>query len=177
MNLKDMLRKGDPAADDPGLSPEEVQAMRRTVLNAVPEPRRRGWLVPVLATAALILAAVLGLSLWRQPAPVKPAHVEAARPEPSPPQPPSPTSPPPSLGEGGAHGKTAVASGSAAAPLSPGGGRRGGRGVGGEGPKKAVRPRPEPTVAIAQSEAQPQQIQFSTPGGTRVIWLLHPAAD
>lgn len=104
MTLKDVLRKGDPAAGDPGLSPEEIQAMRRTVLSAVPEPRRRGWLVPLTAAAVLILAAVLALSLWRQPAPEKPAPQLASKGRveaPSPPQPPSPASPPPSPGEGG----------------------------------------------------------------------------
>src|SRR5688500_2072177 len=65
--LRSILRKGDPAAGDPGLTPDEVQVMRRTVLSAVPEPRRRGWLVPAMVTAAaLILAAVIALSL-RQP--------------------------------------------------------------------------------------------------------------
>ena len=34
MNLKDVLRKGDPASGDPGLSAEEIRAMRRTVLSA-----------------------------------------------------------------------------------------------------------------------------------------------
>jgi hypothetical protein len=167
MNLKDVLRKGDPAADDPGLSLEEIQAMRRTVLSAVPEPRRRGWLVPVAVGAALVLAAVLGLTLWRQPAPVKPSQVtrvEAVRPVPSPPRPPSPASPPPSPGEGGVSGRTAVAKGSVGAPLSRVGGRRRGRGVGGEGPK------PEPGIELAKTQ---QQIQFSTPGGTRVIWVLN----
>src|SRR5688572_32383391 len=40
--LRSILRKGDPAAGDSGLTPEEVQGMRRTVLSAVPEFRRRG---------------------------------------------------------------------------------------------------------------------------------------
>jgi hypothetical protein len=32
---------------------------------------------------------------------------------------------------------------------------------------------PEPVV-IAQAETPSTQIQFSTPGGTRVIWVLRP---
>lgn len=161
--LRDLLREGDPAAGDPGMSPEEVQAMRRTVLSAVPEPRRRGWLVPVLATAAaLILAAVV--VLWRmapeapgtpetpEPGPVMAAPVapvpvpEPIRPEPAPQPAPEP-------------------------PVR----------VAEEKPEE----QPEP-LAAAPAEQQAvlpdapegqRQIQFSTPGGTRVIWMLNPATE
>ncbi|HWM93533.1 MAG TPA: hypothetical protein VN493_22415 [Thermoanaerobaculia bacterium] len=175
-DLRSILRKGDPAAGDPGLTAEEVRGMRRVVLSAVPEARRRGWLVPALATAAcMILATVIALSLWR--------------PEPSPPWPPSPSSPTPSQGEGG----TAAQEGVRGRP-SPGEGvlGRSGRGDGGEGSgsTKPVHPTPEPVV-IARAETPPAppvpeppsvpaaqtQIQFSTPGGTRVIWLLNPATE
>jgi hypothetical protein len=157
MSLKDILRKGDPAAGEPELSPEEIQAMRRTVLAAVPESRRRGWLVPIAAAAALILAAVLVLSLWR-PAPVEVAH----NPVPSPSRPPSLPFP--------EEGKVEKPSPSPRIervgrrrPLHRNGGE--GRGEGGGG-----------QTVIAQSEP-PRQIQFSTPGGTRVIWMLNPAAE
>jgi len=170
--LSAILRKGDPAAGDPGLPPEELQAMRRAMLSAIPEPRRRGWLVPVLAAmAVLALAAVLVSVQWR------PERFETARR----PSPPSPTSPPPSPGEGGtlsarrtgnSEGRTLESLGRAGAPLSQRGGRGGGRGDGGEG-------RPEPEVVVAQVEPRPvsHQIQFSTPGGTRVIWVPNPTAE
>lgn len=45
-------------------------------------------------------------------------------------------------------------------------------------------PEPEPVV-VAQAEppavpdvsGEQRQIQFSTPGGTRVIWVLNPATE
>ena len=164
-DLRSILRKGDPAAGDPGLTPEEVQGMRRTVLSAVPEPRRRGWLVPAMVTAAaLVLAAVIALSLW-QPG------MEVAGPEPSPPWPPSPTSPLPSLGEGGTGEEKVATQRWVEAPLSRRGGRGGGRGDGGEGP--VVLAQVEPPAAPHGST----QIQFSTPGGTRIIWVLQPATE
>ena len=62
---RSILRKGDPAAGEPGMTPEEVQGMRRTVLSAVPEPRRRGWLVPAMVTAAAALILAVALILWQ----------------------------------------------------------------------------------------------------------------
>lgn len=162
--VRALLQEGDPAASEPGLSLEEIQAMRRTVLTAVPEARRV-WFAPALVTAAaLILAAVIAFSLWR------PGTVETAS-RPSPPLPPSPTSPAPSLGEGGI-----VASERVVVPLSRGGERGGGRGVRGEGPRPAP-PAPEPRDPEPVVAEGPQQIQFSTPGGTRVIWMLNPATE
>ena len=160
--LREILKRGDPAAEG-GLTPEEVQAMRRVVLSAVPEPRRRGWLVPVLAgAAALILAAVIALSLW-QPEPPQ----EAVRP------------PLPRAGEG--RGEGAVVVEKKTPPHRPSAGlpalqER-------EPPpapkkKKPVRRALEPEpVIVAQVEPEQRQIQFSTPGGTRVIWVLNPATE
>lgn len=157
--LRSILRKGDPASGDPGLSPEEVREMRRIVLSAVPEPQRRGWLVPALATAAvLILAAIIALSLWR------PEKVEMARgPEPSPsPIPsvrPEKTSPHrPSAGLPTAQEREPEPR-PKKKPVRP-------------APKPEPPPEPEPVVVAHQT-----QIQFSTPGGTRVIWVLNPATE
>lgn len=151
--LREILTQGDPAAGDPGLAPEEVQGMRRTVLSAVPEPRRRGWLVPVLATAAaLIVAAVIAMSLW----PTPPKETVAVRP------------PLPRAGEG--RGEGSVVQPEKTPPHRPAAPR-----------KKVVHHEPEPVV-VARTEP-PQaphgstQIQFSTPGGTRIIWMLHPATE
>ena len=158
--LRRLLRKADPAASDPGLTLDEVRDMRRTVLTAVPERRRK--LLPVFAlagaaTVALILIAVLVL----RPAPEKaPAPKVAAVPQrPAPPQ--AAVQPSPSKEEPKPQAekeKTAV--------------RRKRR-----TPK--IRPTPtEPEPAVVLAEAGPaegaQQIQFSTPGGTRIIWLLSP---
>ncbi|HVG09242.1 MAG TPA: hypothetical protein VNM67_16160 [Thermoanaerobaculia bacterium] len=160
--LRSILSKGDPAAGDPGLTPDEVQGMRRTVLSAVPEPRRRGWLVPAMVTAAaLILAAVIALSLW-QPEPVQ----EAVRP------------PLPLAGEGRGEGPVMEAEKPPPQP-SPAARERGPEPV--PRKKKVVHPEPEPVV-LAQAEIPPAdhgptQIQFSTPGGTRIIWVLQPATE
>lgn len=153
-DLRSILRKGDPAAGEPGLTPEEVQAMRRTVLSAVPEPRRRGWLVPAMvAAAALVLAAVIALSLW--PTPSKEVVVRP---------------PLPRAGEGRGEGSVVIektlpspAPQEREPPARP---RK----------KKVVHHEPEPVV-VAQAEPPSTQIQFSTPGGTRVIWVLHSATE
>ena len=161
--LRSILRKGDPAAGDPGLTPEEVQGMRRTVLSAVPEPRKRGLLVPAMVTAAaLVLAAVIALSLWQ---PVRP--------------------PLPLAGEG--RGEDAVVQTEKTPPHRPSAGLPAPQERGPEPEKKKPlrrAPEPEPVV-LAQAEPPvvpaaphgPTQIQFSTPGGTRIIWVLQPATE
>ncbi len=162
--LRSILRKGDPAAGEPGLTPEEVQGMRRVVLSAVPEPRRRGWLVPAMVTtAALVLAAVVALSL-RQPVRPPLPHAGEGRGEgavvveKTPPHRPSAGLPAPQERE---------------PPPSP-------------KKKKPARRAPEPEpVVVAQVEPPvvpeaphgPTQIQFSTPGGTRIIWVLNPVTE
>ena len=177
--LHSILRKGDPAAGEPGLTPEEVQAMRRAMLSAVPEPRRRGWMVPVWAgAAALILAAVIALSLWR---PDPPPHETVAD------RPPAVRPPLPPAGEGRGEGSVVVEK---TPPHRPAAGLPAPQER--EPPpsprKKTVRPEPEPEpepVILAQAEppaisdesGEQRQIQFSTPGGTRVIWVLHPATE
>lgn len=175
--LREILRQGDPAAGEPGLSAEELQAMRRTVLNAVPE-RRRFALIPALATgAAVALAVLLAVVLWRgeeqgtrppevkvavRPAPpVQPAAPPVtpgppAAPEPQPPAEPEPAQEP-------------VRKRQAAPRVAP--------------PPPPVLPEPEPLTELA-SVSEPSQpepaleeprgrhVEFSTPGGTRVIWVL-----
>lgn len=162
--LREILRRGDPAAGDPGLSPEEIQRMRRVVLAAVPEPRRRGWLVPVMATAAaLVLAVALALILWRPESKV----VKAVRP------------PLPLAGEGRGEGPVVVVE--KTPPHRPSAGLPAAQEREQREPrpaprKKAIHHEPEPVV-VAQAESPSTQIQFSTPGGTRIIWVLHPATE
>jgi hypothetical protein len=165
--LRTVLREADPAAGDPGLAPEEVQTMRRAVLTAVPEPRRR-WM-PIAALAGSALAAlILAMTLLR-PDPEAPAAPPrqpqrlAETPSPAPAPVPAPVEPVAAAGE----------------PERPR-----------EIPRRKQRPE-RPPVAIAEAEpastpelppiepevepaiaAETTQIQFSTPGGTRIIWVL-----
>ncbi|HEX5714988.1 MAG TPA: hypothetical protein VF179_02440 [Thermoanaerobaculia bacterium] len=158
--LRSILRKGDPAAGEPGLTPEEVQGMRRAVLAAVPEPRRRGWLVPAMVTAAaLILAAVVALSLWQ---PDEPSRIAV--------RPPAVRPPLPLAGEGSVVvvEKTPPQPSPAPQEREPQPSPR--------KKEKVVQEEPKPVV-LAQAETPSTQIQFSTPGGTRVIWVLRPAAE
>ena len=162
-DLNRRLRAGDPFAGETGLTPEEIRAMRRTVLTALPEPRRR--LLPILAlagaAAAILLISVLafrpgsGASSHPQPAP-QTAAVPA-------PLPPSATSQ--------AEPQIAVA----AQPLPAGKGERKRR------PHRPALDAPSTHTALAslepsarQEETAIREIQFSTPGGTRIIWTLAP---
>lgn len=162
--LRRLLREADPAnpADnDSGLTLDEVREMRRTVLAAVPERRRRFLPVFALAGAATVALILLAVLLFR-PAPEKaPAPKIAAVPHrPTPPrvavQPPPPKEEEPRPRE--ERKKTAVRRKHRAPKVHP-----------------AVA-EPEPAAVLVQVEPaeSPQQIQFSTPGGTRIIWVLSP---
>jgi hypothetical protein len=179
--LRQTLRGGDPAGEETGLSAAEEQAMRRAVLSAAPErPARTFRLAPAFAAAAVaVLSALVTLDLWRAheerrepmavpgasaPAPETAPETAAPAPAPEavavtpPPAPhPRPLSHAPSRrpGEGRRHPKNF--------PLSRGLGGSVGEGAGGEGP--AVEPAEPPAQSM-------RQVQFSTPGGTRIIWLL-----
>jgi hypothetical protein len=159
--LRRLLREADPAAIDPGLALDEVREMRRTVLTAAPERRRR--LVPAFAlagaaTVALILIAVL---VFRPHSEQAPAPKIADVPHrPAPPQAVVQPLPPKEEPRPREEKKTAARR-KRRAPL--------------------VRPAPalpEATAVLAAAEppeaAGPQQIQFATPGGTRIIWMLSP---
>jgi hypothetical protein len=158
--LRQILRQGDPAGDDGGLGPDEARAMRRTVLTAVPETRRR--LLPVLALAGAVATAVLIAVLLRpEPAPA-PSRIAAA---PVPPARPiaqvavEPASRSPREEERGPvhrhhqyhhryHPRRPTA------PASPA-----------IGDTLA-------SLETVPAETTERQIQFSTPGGTRIIWIL-----
>jgi hypothetical protein len=153
--LRQILRQGDPAEGDGGLTPEEVRAMRRTVLTAIPERKRR--LLPVLALAGAVATAVLIAVLLLRPAPAPP-RVAAA---PTPPAPPiAPAEPAPR-------------------PLQ----EREERGPAPRHHSQHHHRRSAPPVAPAitdtlaslettDAETTERQVQFSTPGGTRIIWIL-----
>ncbi|HEV2855999.1 MAG TPA: hypothetical protein VHC97_24640 [Thermoanaerobaculia bacterium] len=162
--LRRLLREADPAnpaVTDPGLTLDEVREMRRTVLTAVPERRRRFLPVFALAGAAAMALILLAVLLFR-PAPEKaPAPKVAVVPHlPAPPrvsvQPPSPKEEEPKPRE--ARKKTAVRRKHRAPKVHP----------------AITEPEPAAVLAEAEPAEGPQQIQFSTPGGTRIIWVFSP---
>lgn len=109
-DLADILRAGDPAADSE-LSPMQVDAMRRSVLDAArrPDVVRTPWQQPLAVAAMVALTIAAGVMAGRSlPVP------DAA---------------------------------------------------------------PEPDPARAVPTDQRRQLQFSTPGGTRIIWVFDPEFD
>ena len=160
--LLEILRRGDLSGGEAGLTAEEAQAMRRTVLYAVPKPRERVRLAPVFFTvAAAVLSCVVGLSLWRahdQPArPVQP--VQTARPAVPALQVVPQIQP---------HSESPMVVAAVPPQTKP-------------RPTRSTRPRDRPVEKVKLEEAPEtttRQVQFSAPGGTRVIWLLTtPSAD
>jgi len=107
-DLKTVLHEGDPAATDEGLSLEQVQGLRRAMLNAAQRPDvvRTPWQRPLAVAAMIALTVGAGIFAGQRLAQAPSGRFD------------SPT---------------------AAAPAE---GRR--------------------------------QLQFSTPGGTRIIWVFDP---
>jgi hypothetical protein len=154
--LSQVLRRGDPAAHEPGLTQDEAHAMRRAVLNASPEPRRQMAWFPLVATgtaALLALALAVAFGPWHRPPVSHPQIQVAAVPTPAVtpavPSVPAATSQAPVKSSRPAH-------------------RRSKRVV--RAPRVLpIRPTESP-VLVASLPVR--EIQFSTPGGTRVIWEL-----
>jgi hypothetical protein len=118
-SLREILRAWDPAKDGRELAGAERALMRRRVLEAAAEPAGLGFRVQLLATAAVVmLAVIIGWGIYdgagRQ-APVTAKEIPTTHP--------------------------AATSGS---------------------------------NTDGETERKARQIQFSTPGGTRVIWTLDP---
>jgi len=156
--LREILRLGDPAAQEPGLIADEIHAMRRAVLTATPEPRRQLSWFPLVATgtaALLALALAVTFGPWhRSPAPGSPTQtrVQVA-------VVPTPVAAPPVTQKA-----TAVPA------LEPGKEntrwhRRSARA------RKAL-PNHQDDAPLLTASLPVREIQFSTPGGTRVIWEL-----
>ena len=149
--LRRLLREADPAASDPGLTLDEAREMRRAVLSAVPERKRR--LFPVFATAGAVLVAALILIAVLIPRPEKPsAPPRIAVVPPKAVQPPPPPREEPRLVEDKAEEEKTPVRRTRRAPVH----------------REPI----EPEAVAVIASAEPQQIQFSTPGGTRIIWLL-----
>jgi hypothetical protein len=157
--LRQILRQGDPAGEDGGLTPDEARAMRRTVLTAIPERTRR--LLPVLALAgALATAALIAVLLLLRPAPAPaPARVAVAPVPPAPQvaQVPIPPAPRPSQEE------------EERVPAH--------RRHSGHHPRRPAAPPIHDTLASLETADTQRQVQFSTPGGTRIIWILKSEKD
>jgi hypothetical protein len=184
--LSEALRRGDPALTETELAPGDSQELRRAVLNAILEPRRQrrfGTGFAGATAAAALLSLALSLVLWRvhqgdpAPAPIirPPAsrHAVGRPPASAPPlaqAPPIAQTPQTAPQSSDLALKTASRRSRvhhpAAAALSA---------------RQAAPPEilsypsaPERPIAEASSEASStRQVQFSTPGGTRIIWLLH----
>lgn len=151
--LRRLLREGDSTATDPGLTLDEVREMRRTVLTAVPERRRKFLPVFALAGAATVVLILLAVLVFRT-APEKapaPPRIAVAPPPAITIQPPRPQEEPRPRE---AKKETPVRHKRRTPKIRP------------------VPMEPEPAAVLAATE--PRQIQFSTPGGTRIIWLLSP---
>jgi hypothetical protein len=152
--IRQLLREGDPFAGESTLNPEEIREMRRTVLNALPDPRERWFrLLPALALAGAAAVAVLIAVLALRPgsgAPPKAAPPRmAAVPAPAPPAP-APVAEPALREE--------------TRKIQPRHHRR---------PSAPRPPRTEETVASLEGTAL-REIQFTTPGGTRILWTVAP---
>ncbi|HVF60688.1 MAG TPA: hypothetical protein VNJ70_12855 [Thermoanaerobaculia bacterium] len=160
--LRAALRDGDPAAGE-SLVPEEVRALRRAMLNAAEDAPRRAWLPAAALTA---VAAGIAAAIVLYPAPPRVATRPAAPPAIVAPAPPPRVSAELAVPEPPAADRPArTARGEARVPAPQ--------------PEPPLPPAPEPPIlptqpvlADAVPEPRPLQIQFATPGGTRIIWML-----
>lgn len=155
--LRQILRQGDPAGGDEGLTPDEARAMRRTVLTAIPERRRR--ILPVFALAGAAATAVLIAVLLLKPEPARPPAPPRIATAPAIPTPPiaqvpvQPVSQPPQQEEerGPVHRHRYQHHRRPASPAPP---------------------EVNDTVASLTTAEPERQVQLTAPGGTRIIWIL-----
>jgi hypothetical protein len=185
--LRALLRDADPVVGAPELSPEDAARMRRSAMAAATERRPSGfaapaWRVALAVAAAAALAVGLGLLLQRERSSVgaaSPAR-DASLPRPQPPHEatvataaaPRPSPEPPTHAE----------------PLSPRTAAAAAPRARGDEPAPAVRrerpaTRSEPATTVASAtisspaKPQPYQLQLTTPGGTRIVWVLEPGSS
>src|SRR5689334_11677179 len=117
-----LLRDGDPVSREPSLSGEDVDRMRRSMLNTDAVAARAPWLSRLAVAGAV--AAVLVTAIW--------------------------------IGRGGHGPRPADDAYAGGGPSRPGGPER---------PSRETSP------------AERRQVQFATPGGTRVIWVFDSTFD
>ena len=165
--LRDWLRRGDPAAEDPGPDPLELGRMRRRILAAAARRPALGlrlaWGTAGAVALLLVVLAGRGVLLPERPGagPMEPGTEGLGSGAPGP----------------GDDASTPV-SGLPAAPGTP-------------APAEVVElpavPRDLPPPSVMAAPAEPavaraalrevrraRQIQFTAPGGTRIIWTLDP---
>jgi hypothetical protein len=155
--LRQILREGDPSAQDFELTPDEAHTMRRMVLTAIPESRRRlGWLPLLTAGAVALILLALAIGPWHQQPekipPAAPQMATVATPVPAPSETPEPAVP----------SERPVTN-----PRPP---HR--RAVPTQAPP-APHDEPMTLASLPDTPASAvREIRFSTPGGTRIIWEL-----
>ena len=160
-----LLKLGDPAGDGNDPTTDEIAAMRRTILNAVDSGAvARPWLSRSLVTAsATVAVALIALTILLRTGP----WGEVLQPETGPATP-AETAPAAPIDSAATVAESPEAI--AAEPSSE--------------------PSPEPNPATASTEEVPQgvepqvapevasreprTVQFTAPGGTRIIWTLDP---
>jgi hypothetical protein len=152
--LRQILRQGDPAGEEDGLTLDETRAMRRTVLTVIPERQRR--LLPVLALAGAVATAVLIAVFLLRPVPApEPPRIAVAPAPPAPPVAQIPVQPaprPPQEKEERRLVHRPRHHHRRPAPPAP--------------------PAIHDTLASLETAQEERQVQFSAPGGTRIIWIL-----
>jgi hypothetical protein len=160
--LRDLLRRGDPAADGREPDPAELARMRAAILAEPEAPRRTPLLVPLAAAAALAGALVAGWLL--------------SRPAPSP-----RTAGPPIAAGGAEHAPQAPARSVVGAELPPE--PTPPRGAApptsaSAPPPVAVAPAANPAAASDPGRKRSaRQVQLRGPGGTKILWKLNPEFD
>jgi hypothetical protein len=193
--LRRLLREADPAAGMEDLQPEEIAAMRRAMLNALREERsafaRR---LPALAAAALAALALAGI-LWLRWNGSGGGEMQAAAPAATSPRGSrAPAVAPPPLAWRSTTGPDAplLAQSPKArpslSPLDPTAAASTTLPDGIARSRSAQRPSPRhrpsrsegerlarnatPPLAASAVEAAVREVQFSTPGGTRIVWVF-----
>ena len=155
--LRQILRRGDPAGEGGGLTPDEARAMRRAVLTAVPERKRR--LLPVFALAGAAATAVLIAVLLLRPeparAPIPPPRIATAPAPPAPPIAQAPVEPASQSPQREEH-----------RPVHRHRDQHHRR------PAAPAAPEVHDTVASLMTAEPERQVQLTAPGGTRIIWIL-----
>ncbi len=175
-DLTRLLRRGDPALEGESLPPTDVARMRRSMLAAIEAAVRPPLLPwrPVLAAAGSVaLVFALGVAWWRlgPPAGSREEKLAVVVGVPEPPGQMLPAEP-----AGASRGTAAAQQQLTRSAPAPGAITPASR------PARKPRPaRPGPAAPRA-APASPagaavhaaRQVEFETPGGTRVVWVLDP---